>query len=245
MTAEPNPSMHLKEQKLSSEEIYHGRILHVTRDTVRIENGTEALREVVHHPGGACVVPLTADGRVIMVRQFRYPYLEETLEIPAGKLEYGEDPLACAERELSEEAGASADALESLGCLYPTPAYDTEIIYMYLARNIRQEQAQHLDPDEFLDIVQLSLAEAVAMVMRGEIRDAKTQTALLKKRLSGAIDSRRTVRRSGFDNDYSASAAGASAGSSAGISAGAGAASGAAANSAADSASACIRASCS
>ena len=114
------------------------------------------------------------------MRQFRYPYLETTLEIPAGKLEYGEDPKGCAERELSEEAGASADALESLGQLYPTPAYDTEIIHMYLARNIRQGEGQHLDPDEFLDVVQLPLAEAVDMVMRGEIRDAKTQIALLK-----------------------------------------------------------------
>ncbi len=180
MTAESNLTPHLREEMLSSEEIYNGRILHVTRDTVRMENGGEAFREVVHHPGGACVVPLTADKQVIMVRQFRYPYLETTLEIPAGKLEYGEDPMGCAERELSEEAGASADALESLGQLYPTPAYDTEIIHMYLARNIRQGAGQHLDPDEFLDVVQLPLAEAVAMVMRGEIRDAKTQIALLK-----------------------------------------------------------------
>lgn len=180
MKADQNPAAHLREEPVSSEEIYHGRILHVTRDTVRMENGREALREVVHHPGGACVVPLTADHMVIMVRQFRYPHLEETLEVPAGKLEYGEDPQTCAERELSEEAGASAEKLEPLGCLYPTPAYDKEVIYMYLARNIRMEQAQHLDADEFLDVVKLPLSEAVAMVMRNEIRDAKTQIALLK-----------------------------------------------------------------
>ena len=180
MKADRIPAQHLKEQQVSSEEIYDGRILRVTRDTVRMENGKEALREVIHHPGGSCVVPLTADRQVIMVRQFRYPHLEETLEIPAGKLEYGEDPSACAERELSEEAGAEADALEPLGCLYPTPAYDKEVIYMYLARSIRQGKGQHLDEDEFLDIVKLPLTEAVAMVMRGEIRDAKTQIALLK-----------------------------------------------------------------
>ena len=180
MTEAMIPELHLKEVPVSSKEIYNGRILRVTQDTVRMENGREALREVVHHPGGACVVPLTADRQVIMVRQFRYPHLKETLELPAGKLEYGEDPAACAERELSEEAGASADLLEPLGCLYPTPAYDKEVIYMFLARNIRQGQDQHLDADEFLDIVQLPLEEVAAMVMRGEIPDAKTQIALLK-----------------------------------------------------------------
>ncbi|MBR3420419.1 MAG: NUDIX hydrolase [Oscillospiraceae bacterium] len=180
MTEPLNPELHLKEVQVSSEEIYNGRILKVTRDTVRMENGKEALREVVHHPGGACVVPLTADRQVIMVRQFRYPHLQETLELPAGKLEYGENPADCAERELSEEAGASAEKLEPLGCLYPTPAYDREVIYMFLARDIQQGHGQHLDADEFLDIVQLPLDEAVAMVMRGEIPDAKTQIALLK-----------------------------------------------------------------
>ena len=180
MTSEQNPALHLREEPLSSEEIYDGRILRVTRDTVLLENGTHALREVVHHPGGACVVPLTGDGDVLMVRQFRYPHAVETLEVPAGKLEYGEDPLTCAVRELGEEVGASADALESLGCLYPTPAYDKEVIYMYLARNIKLNQGQHLDADEFLDVVKLPLSEAVARVMRNEIRDAKTQIALLK-----------------------------------------------------------------
>lgn len=171
---------HLREQQLRSEEIYHGKILHVTRDTVLLENGSEAIREVVHHPGGACVVPLTENGDVLMVKQFRYPHAAETLELPAGKLEYGEDPLCCAERELREEAGATADRLESLGTLFPTPAYDSEVIYMYLARNIQLSQAQQLDADEFLDVVRLPLSEAVARVMRGEIQDAKTQIALLK-----------------------------------------------------------------
>lgn len=174
------PELHLKEEQLRSEEIYNGRILKVSRDTVLLENGTEAIREVVHHPGGACVVPLTADGNVLMVRQFRYPHHKETLEIPAGKLEYGEDPLECAVRELKEEVGGEADHLESLGSLYPTPAYDEEVIYMYLARQISRLHAQSLDADEFLDVVQLPLADAVQMVMEDRIHDAKTQIALLK-----------------------------------------------------------------
>lgn len=171
---------HLEERQIGSEEIYHGRILHITRDTVLLENGKEALREVVHHPGGACVVPLTENGEVLMVRQFRYPQGEETLEIPAGKLEYGEDPLRCAVRELKEEVGGEADALESLGCLYPTPAYDKEIIYMYLARGIRLDAGQSLDADEFLDVVRLPLEQALEMVMENRLPDAKTQIALLK-----------------------------------------------------------------
>lgn len=174
------PELHLKEEQLRSEEIYRGRILNVTRDTVLLENGIEALREVVHHPGGACVVPLTDDGQVLMVRQFRYPHHMETLEVPAGKLEYGEDPLTCAVRELKEEVGGEAAQLEPLGSLFPTPAYDEEVIYMYLARHIGGLHAQSLDADEFLDVVQMPLAEAVQMVMENRIHDAKTQIALLK-----------------------------------------------------------------
>lgn len=171
---------HLQEKQLRSEEVYNGRILHITRDTVLLENGKEATREVIHHPGGACVVPLTENGEVLMVRQFRYPHLAETLEIPAGKLEYGEDPLQCANRELKEEAGCTADALEPLGRLYPTPAYDKEVIYMYLARHMQENAGQSLDADEFLDLVRMPLEKAVEMVMNDEILDAKTQIALLK-----------------------------------------------------------------
>lgn len=180
MTPDLQPAPHLKEERLRSEEIYRGRILDVYKDTVLLENGTEAIREVVHHPGGACVVPLTSDGCVLMVRQFRYPHHTETLEVPAGKLEYGEDPLQCAVRELKEEVGGEADSLESLGSLFPTPAYDEEVIYMYLARQITETSTQSLDADEFLDVVRIPLADAVQMVMENRIRDAKTQIALLK-----------------------------------------------------------------
>ena len=180
MTPELQPAPHLKEERLRSEEIYRGRILDVSRDTVLLENGTEAIREVVHHPGGACVVPLTADRQVIMVRQFRYPHHEETLEVPAGKLEYGEEPFQCAVRELKEEVGGEAAQLELLGSLYPTPAYDEEVIYMYLARQLRETNSQSLDADEFLDVIRMPLSEAVQMVMEDRIKDAKTQIALLK-----------------------------------------------------------------
>ena len=147
-----------------------------------LENGEEALREVVYHNGGVCVLPLTDEGGVIFVRQFRYPYKEEVLELPAGKLNKGEDPFESAVRELREETGAVAEKYTPLGKLYPTPGYCGEIITMYLAENlVFGEQA--LDEDEFLDMVKIPFEKAVEMVLAGEIPDAKTQTAILKTKL--------------------------------------------------------------
>lgn len=171
--------LHLQETQVASEEIYNGRILRLTNDTVKLENGELAPREVVHHPGGACIVPLTDTLEVLMVRQFRYPHNEITLEIPAGKLEYGEDPKACAIRELKEEVGATAAQVFELGSLYPTPAYNKEVIHMYLATGLTLSE-QSLDTDEFLDVVKLPLAQVIAMIMDNKIPDAKTQIALLK-----------------------------------------------------------------
>ena len=178
--AMPEKAEHLQEQQLSSEEIYKGRVVHLTKDTVLLENGEQTIREVIHHPGGAGVVPLTADGDVLLVRQFRYPHGIATLEIPAGKLEYGEDPAACALRELKEEAGAEPRRFESLGSMIPTPAYDKEVTYLFLARDLKTDDTQHLDEDEFLDVVRMPLSEAVELAMNGGFPDGKTQLALLK-----------------------------------------------------------------
>ncbi len=170
---------HLYEKKLSSELIYDGKILKLTRDTALLENGETAYREVVHHSGGVCVLPLDNENNVLFVKQFRYPFATVLLEIPAGKREAGEDPLECGIRELKEEVGATADEVISLGKLYPTVAYDTEIIYMYLARGLKFGE-RHLDDDEFVDVVKIPLSEAYEMVMRDEIPDSKTQIAILK-----------------------------------------------------------------
>lgn len=170
---------HLFEKKLSSELIYDGKILRLTRDTALLENGETAFREVVHHSGGVCVLPLDDDGNVLFVKQFRYPFASVLLEIPAGKREPGEDPLQCGIRELSEEVGARASEIIPLGKLYPTVAYNTEVIYMYLARGLSFHD-QHLDADEFVDVIRIPLKEAYEMVMRDEIPDSKTQIAILK-----------------------------------------------------------------
>lgn len=173
------PTAHLQEAQIAAENIYDGKILKLTRDTVKLENGQTATREVIHHPGGACIVPLTDAMEVLMVRQFRYPHNEITLEVPAGKLEYGEESVACAIRELQEEVGATAKQIFYLGCLYPTPAYDKEVIHMYLATGLTFADSNP-DADEFLDVVKLPLTQVISMIMDNKVPDAKTQLALLK-----------------------------------------------------------------
>lgn len=173
-------NMHLQEKTTGSEKTYQGKVFYVTRDTAELEDGKEVQRDVVHHSGGVCIVPLTEKGTVLMVKQFRYPMQQVTLEIPAGKLEAGEDPADCGRRELREEAGRTCGKYTPLGKLFPTPAYDTEVIHMYLAQELSAPEAQDLDDGEFLDVTELPLEQAVQMVMDGEIPDAKTQIALLK-----------------------------------------------------------------
>lgn len=126
------------ETKLESKEIFDGHVIHVTLDTVRLEDGRTSLREVVHHHGGACVLPIDDEGCIYLVRQFRYALGEEIWELPAGKLEPGEDPFESAKRELSEECGLSADNYTDLGVVYPTVGYDSEKIYLWAATGLHQ-----------------------------------------------------------------------------------------------------------
>lgn len=170
--------MHLFEKTISGETIYEGRIFTVTKDVAELEDGSLADREVIHHPGGVCVVPVTENNEIYMVRQFRYPFAEVTDEIPAGKKDYGEDPAECGRRELLEETGFTCSEYTYLGELYPLPAYDTEIIHIYLARGLKFEK-QNPDDDEFLDVIKLPLSEAVDMVMENKIKDGKTKLAIL------------------------------------------------------------------
>lgn len=167
------------ETKLSGEPIFEGRVISVTRDTVRLENGATSTREIVHHGGGAAVAALNEAGEITLVRQYRYALGRELLEIPAGKLERGEDPFEAAKRELSEEAGLTADTYRTLGQVIPTCGYCTEIIYLYAAKDLH-EVAQHPDEDEFVSIVRMPLAEAVQRVLSGEITDSKTVSAILQ-----------------------------------------------------------------
>lgn len=174
--------MHLEEKTLSSEQKFDGRIIKLYVDKVELEDGRAATREVIRHPGGVCVLPLDENGNVLFVKQFRYPHGKVLLEIPAGKLEYGEKHYDCGLRELKEETGCICDSYDYLGSLIPTPAYDSEVIHMYLARGLHAG-AQKLDAGEFLDIERIPLEKAVEMVMNNEIADSKTQIAILKTKL--------------------------------------------------------------
>lgn len=167
------------EKRVDGEIKYKGVIVTVRLDRAELENGKIVKREVVEHPGGVCILPLDADGNCTMVRQFRYPFGRVILEAPAGKLEYGEDPLDCAVRELSEETGYSAGQLVDLGACCTSPGISSEVLHIYLALDLKQGR-QHLDEDEFLNTVQFPLKELSRMVMAGEIDDAKTIVAVLK-----------------------------------------------------------------
>ena len=173
-----NDTVHF-EKTLSSETLFEGRVIPLTKDTALLENGKTATREVVHHHGGACILPVDADGSVTMVRQFRYAFGEEIWELPAGKLEADEDPFEAAKRELSEECGLTADNFIDLGVVYATVRYDSENIYLWAATGLH-EVRQHLDAGEFLDVVKMPFDKALGLVMDGTIKDSKTQVALLK-----------------------------------------------------------------
>lgn len=171
--------MKLEETKLSSQEIFNGVAIHLFKDEILLPNGHTGIREIIRHPGAVCVLPLTDDGDVIFVNQFRYALNKVTLEVPAGKLEKGEDPKEAALRELSEETGLTAKNIVHIGDLYTTPALIDEVIHMYIATDLTQGE-QHLDYDEFVNTLKIPLSKAVDMVMNGEIKDSKTQTVILK-----------------------------------------------------------------
>ena len=158
---------------------YNGLIVNTTLDRVMLQNGEHTLREVVEHPGGVTVIPVDDEGFVYCVRQFRYPMLEHLLEVPAGKLEKEEEPLQCAERELSEETGITAREYVYLGKVYPSPGFCREILYIYMARGLSFGTPRP-DHNEFLDIEKIHIDELVRLVMENDITDAKTVIAVLK-----------------------------------------------------------------
>ena len=174
--------MDLIERKVHSETIFDGKIIKVKLDQAELPNGDLAGREIVEHPGGVCVLALDGNNHVTMVRQFRYSIQQQLLELPAGKLEYGEDHYAAAVRELSEETGLEAEEWTYLGYMLPTPGYCTEKIHMYLARNLKQRK-QHLDEDEFLDVLSMPFEARVERVMDNTITDGKTAAAALKTKV--------------------------------------------------------------
>ena len=178
---------HLVEHTLEQTEVLKGSFLHAFRDKVRLPNGDTSVREYVIHPGAVMVIAILDDGRLVMGRQYRYPMQQVMVEFPAGKLDAGEDRLACAQRELLEETGYSATEWAHAGVLHPVISYSTEFIDIWFARGLRQGERQ-LDAGEFLDVFSASMHDLLAWSRDGQLTDAKTLTGLLwlQNHLSGA-----------------------------------------------------------
>lgn len=166
-----------REEKISSEEIFKGKILDVYLDKVKLPNGNESTREVVRHCKASAVLAFDIKGDVIIEEQFRYPYDDTIIEIPAGKCDKGEKPIDAAIRELKEETGYSAKYIELLGTFYPSVAYTDEIIYLYLATGLTKGE-QHLDKDETLEYKKVSFKKLLNMIDQGKIQDGKTLAAV-------------------------------------------------------------------
>ena len=170
--------MEFKEKTLEKECIYNGKILSLRKDIALLPNGNTAIREVVVHSGGSAIL-CEKDGKILLVKQFRYPFGEEIYELPAGKLNDGETPEQTAIRELEEECGIKAEKIEKMFDIYPTPAYNTEITSIFRVLEFN-ETAVHLDEDEFLSSVWIEKEKLKEMIDKGEIKDAKTLIALLR-----------------------------------------------------------------
>ena len=169
--------MEFEEKTVSQNYLYKGKVLNLRRDEITLPNGNPAVREVVEHSGGSAVL-CEKDGKILLVKQFRYPYKEELLEIPAGKLNEGEDPEQTAIRELEEEGGIKAEKVEKIFEIYPSPGYTGEIIRIYRAVEFT-ETKMHLDEDEFLNVQWIEKDTLKKMIEKGEIKDGKTVIALL------------------------------------------------------------------
>ncbi|EXI76005.1 MAG TPA: NUDIX hydrolase [Candidatus Accumulibacter phosphatis] len=169
---------HLAEQQLDSTQVFNGRLLDVRRDRVRLPDGSECLREYVRHQGAVVVIAELDDDRLLFVRQYRYPLRRPFLELPAGKIDPGEELLTTGRRELLEETGYRASSWRHLGVMHPCVGYSDERIEIYLARGLTREADPTPDSNEFLDVLSLRLGDALASVQSGAITDAKTITAL-------------------------------------------------------------------
>ena len=173
----PPGDQHLREERISGEDIYGGIFLNMKRDRVSLPDGQEAVREYLTHPGAVAILAILEDGRILLERQYRYPIAKVCMEIPAGKLDPNEDPLVCAQRELEEETGYSASKWSYVRRIHPVISYSTEFIDIYLAEGLQSGKSR-LDEEEFLDVFAAPLDEILAWVEQGVITDVKTTIAI-------------------------------------------------------------------
>lgn len=175
--------MNYTEKTISTDTVYNGKIINVELSTVVLPNGRQAKREIVRHPGGVAVVAVDDDGYVYLVKQFRIPYNEVMLEVPAGKLDKGnEDIYDAARRELSEETGLVAEKLEFIGEFYPSVGYTDENLRLFIATGLKQGK-KHPDEDEFVSTEKIHITELTKMIMDGTVKDGKTIAAVLKAKM--------------------------------------------------------------
>lgn len=177
----------LVEKKIDGKQIYEGRILDLEVDRVLLASGNEATREVVRHKGAVVVLPLHADRRIEFVRQYRYPMGEVLLELPAGKLDPGEEPIACAGRELAEETGWKPIEIHELGSFFTTPGFTDEVLHAFVATPLEPAPEAVQDPDEAIENVTMTIEDALAGCRDGTIRDSKTIATFFLAQLHGWI----------------------------------------------------------
>jgi ADP-ribose pyrophosphatase len=168
----------LKETKLSSEIIFQGRLLDVRKDEVLLPNGKTSTREWINHPGAVCIIPILPNGKIALIRQYRYPVQSEMIELPAGKLDKGEKPEKCAKRELIEEIGYRSNKLTFLSHIHPAIGFANEKMWIFLAEDLEKTESK-LDEDEFIELIPTNLENALEMIWSGKITDVKTIIGLL------------------------------------------------------------------
>lgn len=178
----------LEEKTLQTEKIFSGRVISLQVDEVELPNGKQTTREIVKHPGAVAILPITKENKIVMVEQYRKPMERTLVEIPAGKLEKGEEPAACAKRELEEETGYDCEVLEWLISFYTSPGFADEIVHLYVAKGLfKKENAASLDEDEFVNVIELTLEEALQYIKEQKIYDAKTAYAVQYLQLQEAV----------------------------------------------------------
>lgn len=170
---------------LKSETLFRGKVFDLQVDQIEYNSGNPGVREIAIHPGGAVVVPVKDDGKIIFVKQFRYPLQKVLLELPAGKLDTGEDPMHCAVRELEEETGFKADKITKLGAIYTTPGFCTEVLHIFLAKGLTPGSHNREEGEHGMEVLELSLEEIEEKIKNGDLVDAKSLSGILMARTNG------------------------------------------------------------
>lgn len=169
---------------IKSETLFRGKVFDLQVDQIEYNSGNPGVREIAIHPGGAVVVPIKNDGKIVFVKQFRYPLQKVLLELPAGKLEVGEDPMKCAVRELEEETGYKAEEITKLGAIYTTPGFCTEVLHIYLAKGLTPGNHNREEGEHGMEVLELTREEIEEKIKNGDLVDAKSLSGILMAKVN-------------------------------------------------------------